>query len=176
MRNRVEPTIASLTIFALLLWIAPAPTLAMEGSARLEGMLLDTDGRAADGYTVHLIGADGKAQAKTSASEQGIYSFRDLPAGEYSLGIENRDGQFAPVAAPTVKLGENELARRDLKLLRADNETMNMAAGANYGLGMWWSGLTPAAKTWTVVAITVVAGISWAAFDEDEPSPVLPVE
>jgi hypothetical protein len=143
----------------------------MDGSARLEGLLLDADGRAAEGYTVHLINADGKDLAQADASEQGLYSFQDLPAGEYSLGIENREGQFAPVAAPAVKLGESELARRDLKLLRADNETMNMAAGTNYGLGMWWSGLTPAAKTWTFVAITVVAGITWAAFDEDDPSP-----
>jgi hypothetical protein len=171
MRNRVESTIACLTILALLIWIAPAPALAVEGSSRLEGLMLDTTGKAASGFKVHLIGADGQALARTDASEQGIYSFKDLPAGEYSLGIENGEGQFAPVAAPAIRLGENELARRDLKLLQADGATMNMAAEANYGLGMWWSGLTPAAKTWTVVAITVIAGITWAAFDEDDPSP-----
>ena len=75
------------------------------------------------------------------------------------------------MASPPVRLAENELARRDLKMLQADTPTINQAAEANYGLGMWWSGLTPAAKTWTVVAIIVVAGITWAAFDEDKASP-----
>jgi predicted alpha/beta hydrolase len=176
MRNRVEKSIASLAILAMLIWIAPVPALALDGGSRLEGLLLDTDGRAAQGYSVHLIDADGQALARAQASEQGTYSFKDLPAGQYSLGIENGEGQFAPVAAPAIELGKNELARRDLKLLQADGETMNMAMEANYGLGMWWSGLTPAAKTWTVVALVVVGGITWAAFDEDSASAQAPGE
>lgn len=176
MRTRVEATIACLTILSMLLWIAPAPALAFEGGARLEGMLLDTSGMPATGYKVHLIDADGRAMALADASAEGLYSFRDLPAGEYSLGIENAAGQMAPVAAPPVSLGESELARRDLKLLQADGSTLNQAAQVNYGLGMWWNGLTPAAKTWTVVAIIVVAGITWAAFDEDDVSPTEVVE
>jgi hypothetical protein len=171
MRNRVESTVASLTILALLLWIAPAPVLAADGFGRLEGLLLDTEGKAASGFAVHLIDAEGRSLVKAEASEQGIYSFKDLPEGRYSLGIENPDGQFAPVSSPPVEVGPNELTRRDLKLLKTDSETMNMAATENYGLGMWWSSLTPAAKTWTGVAIIVIGGITWAAFDEDDPSP-----
>ena len=102
MRTRVEATIACLTIFSMLLWIAPAPALAFDGGARLEGLLLDTSGMPAKGLKVHLIDADGKAMALASASQEGLYSFRDLPAGEYSLGIENGSGQMAPVAAPPV--------------------------------------------------------------------------
>jgi len=176
MRNRTNKTAASLTILALLLWIAPSPAMALEGGARLEGLLLDTDGQAAQGFTVHLIDAGGRDLARAQASEQGKYSFKELPAGEYSLGIENREGQFAPVAAPAIKLGDRELARRDLKLLNADGAPANMALESNYGLGMWWSGLTPAAKTWTVVAVIVIGGITWAAFDEKNPSPQLPQE
>jgi hypothetical protein len=171
MRNRARSTVSCITLLALLVWIAPAPALALEGDARLEGLLLDASGKAAAGFRVHLIDGEGQALASAEASEDGIYSFSDLPAGEYSLGIENREGQYAPVAAPAVRLAESELARRDIKLLRADGETLNMAAEANYGLGMWWSGLSPAAKTWTFVAILVAGGITWAAFDEDDPSP-----
>jgi hypothetical protein len=176
MSQRFETTIASLTILAILLWIAPAPALASAGNGRLEGLLLDTNGEAASGFTVHLIDEDGNSLASADASDQGLYSFKDLPAGQYSLGIENREGQFAPVSSPPVRIGDDELARRDLKLLQADGALMNSAAEANYGLGMWWSGLTPAAKTWTVVAIVVIGGITWAAFDEDNVSPSEVVE
>jgi hypothetical protein len=155
----------------MLLWIAPTQVAAFDGGARLEGLLLDTNGQPASGFKVHLIDAEGRILAMTDASEDGLYSFKSIPAGEYSLGIENLQGQVAPVAAPPVRLGESELARRDLKLLQADGATMDQAAQANYGLGMWWNGLTPAAKTWTVVAIVVVAAITWAAFDEEEVSP-----
>jgi predicted alpha/beta hydrolase len=171
MSNRNRPVVASLTILVLLLWIAPAPALSSGGSGRLEGMVLDTSGRAASGYAVHLIDAEGHSFARALASDEGIYSFKDLPAGEYALGIENRDGQFAPVSSPPVKVGKDQLARRDLKLVAADGATVNREAEANYGLGMWWSGLTPAAKTWTVVAIVVIGGITWAAFDENNASP-----
>ena len=78
---------------------------------------------------------------------------------------------MAPVAAPPVRMGEGELARRDLKLMQADPSTISGAAGANYGLGTWWASLTPAAKAWTVVAIVAVVAITWAALDEDDVSP-----
>ena len=118
--------------------------------------MLGVDGRPAAEMRVHLIDGQGRDVAQAATSEDGLYSFKDLPSGEYSLGIENAEGQMAPVAAPPVRLGQGELARRDLKLMQADPAAVNAATAANYGMGTWWASLTPAAKAWTVVAIVAV--------------------
>jgi hypothetical protein len=163
MRSPLKQTAASLTIFALILWIAPSPSVASSGTARLEGLLVGVDGHPATEMNVHLIDAQGQDVAQSATSDEGIYTFADLPPGEYSLGIENAEGQMAPVAAPPVKLGESELARRDLQLMEADPAQVNQAAVANYGIGQWWASLSPAAKAWSIVAIIAVVGITAAA-------------
>jgi hypothetical protein len=164
--------VASLTVFALLLWIAPSPALASGDGARLEGLLVGVDGRPASDMTVHLIDAQGNDVARAEVNDEGLYSFRQLPPGEYSLGIENPEGQMAPVMAPAVNLGSDQLARRDLKLMQADPGTMSSGITPNYGMGTWWAGLSTAAKAWTIVAIVAVVGITWAALssDDDEPT------
>lgn len=165
---------AAATLLSLLVWVA-SPALAGADGARLEGLLLGTDGRPAAAMTVHLIDSRGQDLAQAATSDEGVYSFRDLPAGEYSLGIESPAGGMAPVAAPPVRLAPGELARRDLKLMQADAAAVNAATQANYGMGAWWASLTPAAKAWTVVAILAVTGITAAALGtENEPSPIVP--
>ena len=101
MRPTVKSTAACVTILALMLWISPA-AIANDPVGRLEGLLVGVDGRPASGYTVHLIGEAGQQHSQSTADEQGLYSFRDLPAGNYALGIENTEGQIAPLAAPPV--------------------------------------------------------------------------
>ena len=167
MRSSTRTLAAYLTLLALAVWIAPASALAAGGDARIEGLMVGLDGRPASGMTVHLIDAGGQDVAAATVDDEGAYSFRDLPSGEYSLGVENAQGQMAPVAAPPVKVKANELARRDLKLMEADPAAQSSATVANYGLGQWWAGLTPAAKAWTVVAIIAVGGITWSALDDD---------
>ena len=165
MRIRVRSIVTSVTILALLVWCSPAPVVAGDAGARLEGLLLDIDGRAANGFRVHLIDANGREVADAAANEEGLYSFRGLPSGEYSLGVENTQGQMAPLNGPPIRLGDGELARRDLKLLRADADATNLALGANYGLGIWWAGLTTAAKTWALVGTVLVVFIAANALD-----------
>jgi len=166
----VKSTVAYTTLFALLLWMAPLPALAQQGGARLEGLLVGIDGRPANDMTVHLIDGQGNDVAQAATSGDGLYSFQDLPPGNYSLGIENPAGQMAPVAAPPVKLGGDELARRDLQMLQSDPAAMSQATSANYGLGTWWAGLSGAAKAWTIVAIVAVVGITAAAVSSSEDS------
>ena len=173
MKSPFRNSAAAATIFALLVWVA-SPALAGAEGARLEGLLLGVDGRPAAEMRVHLIDDQGRDLSQVATSDDGLYSFKDLPAGEYSLGIESAEGQMAPVAAPPVRLGQGELARRDLKLMESDPATVNAATGANYGMGTWWASLTPAAKAWTVVALVAVVAITWAAFDEDDASPTQP--
>jgi hypothetical protein len=164
--------VASLTVFALLLWIAPSPALASGDGARLEGLLVGVDGRPASDMTVHLIDGQGNDVAQVGVSDEGLYSFQQLPPGEYSLGIENTEGQMAPVMAPAVNLSGDQLARRDLKLMQADPGAMpgTMTSGItpNYGMGTWWAGLSTAAKAWTIVAIVAVVGITAAALSSDD--------
>jgi hypothetical protein len=130
---------------------------------------VDIDGRAASEYRVHLIDSDGDDIRQAVTDPDGLYSFRDLPAGEYTVGVESPGGQVAPLYGPPIRLAEDELARRDLKLLQTDAGEMGRAAGSNYGLGVWWASLSTAAKIWVIVGGVVVVAITVAALD-DEPS------
>ena len=176
----VRSTVASLTVFALLLWIAPSPAMASGDGARLEGLLVGVDGRPASDMTVHLIDGQGNDVAQVAVSDEGVYSFQQLAPGEYSLGIENAEGQMAPVMAPAVNLSDAQLARRDVKLMQANPGPMTAGITPNYGAGAWWAGLSTAAKAWTIVAIVAVVGITAAALsgsdDEAPTSPYVPPE
>lgn len=170
MRSSTRSIAAPITILALVLMISPVSAMGPTSGATLEGLLVDVDGTPATGYRVHLIDETGTPTAQATAGEDGLYSFSGVPAGEYALGIENASGQLAPVAAPPLRLGESELARRDLKLLAADGPGTEGAMRGNYSLGSWWAGLNPAAKTWTVVAIVVVVGVTVALLNDDDAS------
>src|SRR6185295_6497427 len=107
----------------------------------------------------------GATVARAGTSDEGLYAFHDLPAGSYSLGIENPEGHMAPVAAPPVRLTQGGLARRDVKLLGADPGVRDAAGRDNYAVGMWWAGLSTPAKVWTIVGGLVIVGITVAAID-----------
>lgn len=170
MRQPQRTLTAAATVAALLVLTFPGAAMA-DGSGRLEGLVVEVDGRPAPGYRVHLIDDGGDVRASAVAGDDGTYSFPDVPAGDYALGIENLEGQVAPLVGPAVSLDEGQLARRDVKLMSADAQTRNAALGANYGVGLWWAGLSPAAKVWTVVAIVAVTAITVAAFDSSDSEP-----
>ncbi len=154
--------VAVSTLLALVLGLAQAPPRANAGGARLEGFLIDVDGRAASGFRVHLIDSRGEDVAQATSSDQGIYAFQELPAGTYSLGIENTEGRIARVAAPALRLGPNELARRDIKLMQADNAAAGDTAG---GFAIYWAGLPPAVRAGSVVAVFVILGLTLRALN-----------
>ena len=162
MRNK-HKTLATL---ALLLALTPAQA----GGARLEGYVVNPDGRGAPGFRVHLIDSLGLDVAQAGTSDKGVYRFRDLPAGAYSLGIESPEGKMAPVAAPPTRLGDNELARRDIKLVEANQAERDAVGKKNFSFGIFWAGLSPAAKAASVIGIVVVLGLTLAALDDDDSS------
>ena len=169
-------TSRSLTATMILLSLAMACLPVFAGStaagARLEGLLIAVDGRPAAGYKVHLIDAGGDDVVQAVSDAEGIYSFRGLDAGRYSLGIELPQGTIAPVAAPPVQLSRGHLARRDVKLLESGPEQAQAATGANYGFGMWWAGLAPSARAWTIVGMVAVAAVTVLALtDSDDDIP-----
>jgi hypothetical protein len=157
------------TLFALLFWVASPPTLAAGATgARLEGLVLGLDGRVAADHYVHLIDAGGEDIARSAVGDDGLYSFSGLSAGQYSLGVEMPDGTLTPVAARPARLGPDELARRDVRLLFFDSAETNAAVPLNYGLGSWWSGLSAGGKAWTIIGIVLAAGLIYQALDDDE--------
>jgi hypothetical protein len=157
--------VARLTLVVLVLaWVAPAEA----AGARLEGYLLDVDGRAAPGFEIHLIDDEGQDVARAATSDEGLYRFRDLTSGSYSLGIEDPDGRIAPVAAPPVRLGSDELARRDIKLVQAGTAERERVGRENFSFGVFWAGLSPAAKAGSVIGTFVLLGLTIKALD-DEP-------
>jgi hypothetical protein len=160
---------ACTTLFALALSIAPQPALAgLGGRARLEGLVLDLDGRAAAGHRIHLIDATGEDLEQSDVGKDGLYAFNGLEAGSYSLGVEMPDGVMALVASPPVRLGAGELARRDVKLMATGSETPTAAAQANYGLGHWWKGLSAPGKAWTIVGVLLAGFLIYNLLDDDE--------
>lgn len=167
MHASVRAAAASALALSLILFTTPGGW-ARGASSRLEGLLVGVDGRAASSMTVQLIDERGAVVDRARVADDGLYSFAAVAPGSYSLGIETADGYAAPVAAPPVRLDGGVLARRDLKLMRADPTRVSSAAGGNYGLGVWWAGLPTSAKVWVVVGIVTFAGITWAALDDEE--------
>ena len=155
-------------MIAMTLFALPVTAASPVKSGAIEGLVINVDGRVADGFRIHLIDKNGSAVAVADVNDLGRYAFADVSAGEYALGIESNDGRFAPVSAPTLKVATRELVRRDLKLTGADADRRNEALGANYSLGSWWAGLAPAAKVWSVLAVVAAAALTVAALDDDD--------
>jgi hypothetical protein len=146
------------------------PAVAGSGGGRLEGLLVGVDGRAASGYTLHLIDGDGRDVGRSRTSDEGIYSFPELPSGDYALGVESPDGRVAVVDAPPVRVGRSSLARRDVRLTQADAADRSAALKSNPSLGLWWAGLSPTARAWSVVGMAFFTVITISAFRRDDDS------
>jgi hypothetical protein len=134
-------------------------------------LLIKVDGRPATGYQVHLIDEFGNVLRSSSTTDDGLYSFKDLAAGEYSLGIEEPSGAVAPVAAPPVKVADQQLVRRNVKLMEADPSAVDRTLEANYGLGSWWRSTSAAGKAWAIVGVVLFGGLIYSAFDDDDDEP-----
>ncbi len=153
-------------LLALVLWLVPTGVRA-DGAAVLEGLVLDVDGRPAVGYRVHLIGDEGRAVADALTSEDGLYAFAEVPSGRYSMGIETPEGDRAPVLAPPMRVARNQLARRDLKLVQADEATLNRATTTNSSLGLWFRELGPGGRIGLGIALAAIVYTIVEALDDD---------
>jgi hypothetical protein len=152
----------------MLLLTSQMSVVAAAPGARLEGMLLGVDGRPASDHRVLLVDGTGTDVGWSTTSDEGLYSFRGLPAGEYGLVVEGPEGQLGALAGPPLRLDDNELARRDLKLLEGDPASFGQAMNANYGLRARYAGMTTAEKTWLWVVVGVVTGLTMYLIFRDE--------
>jgi len=163
---------AGCAALALIAAAAVPPVAASPAGARLSGVLIETDGRAARGYTVHLIDATGVPAARSTTTRGGRFEFAGLAAGEYGMGIESPTGQMAPVLAPPVRLAAGAAERRDVRLVAAEAQARDAGASGAPAVGIWWAGLTPAAKAGMIAGAVVVLGITVSALQgESNASP-----
>jgi hypothetical protein len=169
-------TLARWLLLSALVCVAWTPRATAGPGAGLNGAVIGVDGRPAAGMRVHLIDREGGVRAIAPTADDGRYAIRGLPAGRYAVGIEDGRGHVAPVSGPGVLLEEGELAQHDVRLLRADQDERNRAATGNYGLGMWWTGLTTPAKVWTVLGVVTVGAITYVAVtgEDSQASPFEP--
>ena len=174
MNDTVKSVAARLTILALLLYFVPIAAVASETGARLEGLVIDADGTPSSGVTVYLFDEQGQTQAQATAADDGIYSMRDVPAGAYGMGVQTADGTVAPVSSPPVRLAEGDLVRRDLKLVEADQDSVDQALTANYGFGSWFNGLGAGGKAGVIIGFVAFAGLLYKAFDDEDSAPEQP--
>jgi hypothetical protein len=151
-----------------------APALAGPPGARLSGTLIDAEGRAARGYTVHLIDTGGRDVAQATTSIAGTYAIGELEAGEYGMGVESPGGRMAPVAAPSVRVVAGQRVRRDVRLVAADARIREGALAASPSVGIWWAGLTTAAKAGVIVGAVAALGLTVSALNESDSSPSAP--
>ncbi len=157
--------VAAVVIAVVLAAVSPAAAAAPDG-ARLAGLLIGVDGRAARGFTLHLIDDGGNDVARATTGEDGVYRFDDLPGGSYSLGIEDPTGRMAVVDAAPLRLKGRALARRDVRLAPAGPDALRAATEANPSIGMWWAGLSPAARAMSLIGVAVFVLITISAVDD----------
>ena len=177
MHRAIRSFVAFTVVVALLFWALPSHVEAAASPARLEGQVVGVNGQPAEGFQVHLIDAEGTEVATAETDARGVYSFEEVEAGSYGLGVGNPEGQLAPVAGPPIDLDHGQLARRDLKLVQTDEPRRQDLAGINPSVGAWWVGLSTPAKAWVVVAIVVAAWFTYEALksDDDSEQPASPI-
>lgn len=158
----------TVSLFTVVVLLATTWAGAAGPDTRIEGLVMDLDGRPADGYRVHLIDETGQDAAQSAIDETGTYRFQGLETGRYALALETPDGRFAAVEAAPVRVREGHLQRRDLKLVERDPAQPRDLTQPAYGWGEWWAGLSGGAKAWTIVAMVAVVGITASALSSDE--------
>ncbi len=146
--------------------LAAVSFLPGETPGTVEGILLGVDGRPAEGFQVLLISGAGEPVSVSSLDREGTYRFDQVAPGEYGLGVRSPEGLAAPALLAPFQVQERTV-RRDLRLRRAVSSVeISPAAG---GVGIWWAGLSPAAKVWTVTGGLVAAGLAYSLIDDDTP-------
>lgn len=101
------------------------------GFASIQGRILDESGNPVAGATVIVLSKNVKLAPTTTTvatNIEGIFRFRDLPAGQYELRVECAG--FAPLSLPSFALNA-----ADLRLLSLRLTALNPASPAGKRLG-----------------------------------------
>jgi len=153
------------TVWAGLLVLAVVSSTPAGPSGSIEGLLLGQDGRPAARFHVVLISASGEELADAALNPHGLFRFDPVPTGSYGLGVRTVDGQAAPVMSVPIQVDGRKVVR-NIRLRTA--ATPASLAPASGGVGVWWAGLSPAAKVWAVTGGLMIVGLTFAIVDEDD--------
>jgi iron complex outermembrane receptor protein len=116
----------ALVLFLLLL--APASIFAQTTTAKLEGTVLDAQGKAVVDAAVTLTNSSTGAKQAARADANGAYSFEGLSAGQYS--VEASAGGFGKVSKASITLTDGQTQRVPLTLsINAITEMITVNAG-----------------------------------------------
>ncbi len=114
-------------VFSVLLLIPPA-IFAQTSTAKLEGTVLDAQGKAVVDATVTLTNSATGASKVLRTDSNGAYSFEGLAAGKYSL--EAAAGGFGKVSRAAISLADGETQHVSLTLtINALTEMITVNAG-----------------------------------------------
>ncbi len=176
MRNpTLRPLTAVLTAAAIVALAGPVSLAAAAGT--VEGYLVHDDGRRADGWSAVLVDESGAVRHTALVGDDGTYSLTGIERGTYSLALKSPDGAYAPVASEPIELGSRSLLRRDLAVRPATEQAVQSAT-VDYGLAIWWVGLTKRAKVLTTLGVVIGGGtLLWLLLEDDNPrigSPISP--
>lgn len=121
-----RPRLFALVFSALLL--IPASIIAQTTTAKLEGTVLDAQGKAVVDAAVTLTNAATGASKVTRSNADGAYSFDGLAAGQYS--VEATAGGLSKVSKASITLADGQSQRVPLTLtINALTEMITVNAG-----------------------------------------------
>lgn len=91
---------------------APPPPSPKPASGRLSGTVTDPSGAAVPSASVELKSASGATVASTSTDDGGLYSFTDVPAGNYELQLQSPGFKIDRLTELNVAPGDNVMNAR----------------------------------------------------------------
>ena len=65
-------------------------------------------------------------------------------------------------------MAPGELARRDIKLMHADQDQQDAVGEANKGFGVFWAGLSPGVKAASVLGVFIILGLVLSSLDDEK--------
>ena len=99
---------------AVLVCLLPPPAFAQFDSAQISGAVQDTTGAVLPGVDVTLENVGTKQQRQAVTNEAGLYTFPNVPVGEYTLNALLSG--FKPVSRTGVRVNAGVNIRVDVRL------------------------------------------------------------
>jgi hypothetical protein len=114
-------------LLALLLALAPLPSLAQQYSGTISGIVTDPSGAAVPGATVTAINTGTNATVSTTTTDLGVYNFAQLPVGTYEIHV--KASSFKEFVAKDVEVHVSTVTELNAELaLGAASESVTVEA------------------------------------------------
>jgi hypothetical protein len=120
---------SALFCFLLLVLTAPLAVKAQQYSGTITGTVTDPSGAAIAGAAVTATNTGNNASYSTTTSEQGVYSFAQLPVGVYNIVV--KQGSFKEFTTKAVEVHVSTTTEVNVKLeMGAASEMITVEASA----------------------------------------------